>query len=388
MQASGKLELRVGIFVSLALLFGGVMVFLIGNRSSMFQSKRNYVAIFEEVSGLRGGSPVRIAGIDVGTVTEIEFNDDGLCVAHIAVREDMVGLVHSDSRASIGSKGLLGDQLINISVGHEGQPLREGAEIQVETPSALTAFLGDTGTDAQASMANVREFTNVLAEEGVQEDIRRIIHNLAELTALAQEDGTVRRLLTDPEMANRVNQALADLGQASSELSRTARGIRQISDEVRTGDGTAHALIYGRDGVRLVGSLADTAGEAATILRDVRTGDNNAHAILYGDDAGNLIQNLTEASADIRAITAEVRAGRGTIGGLLVDPSIYEDVKRLVGNLQRNEILRSLVRYSIREDEARGRPIVRPRGEGEGGAESGQESGQESSGEASSAGAP
>ena len=61
-------------------------------------------------------------------------------------------------------------------------------------------------------------------------------------------------------------------------------------------------------------------------------------------------------SGDLRAIVDDVRAGRGTIGGLLVDPSIYEDIKRLVGNLQRNEILRSLVRYSIREDEPREQP--------------------------------
>jgi phospholipid/cholesterol/gamma-HCH transport system substrate-binding protein len=66
-----------------------------------------------------------------------------------------------------------------------------------------------------------------------------------------------------------------------------------------------------------------------------------------------LIENLTAMSQDLRLIVADVRAGRGTIGGLLVDPSIYEDVKRLVGNLERNEILRALVRYSIREDEPR-----------------------------------
>ena len=95
------------------------------------------------------------------------------------------------------------------------------------------------------------------------------------------------------------------------------------------------------------------SGEAATILRDVRTGDGNAHELLYGDSAGDLITNLTAMSTDLRAVVADVRAGRGTLGGLLVDPSIYEDVRRLVGNLERNEILRALVRYSIREDGAR-----------------------------------
>jgi phospholipid/cholesterol/gamma-HCH transport system substrate-binding protein len=127
--------------------------------------------------------------------------------------------------------------------------------------------------------------------------------------------------------------------------------VRLITDEIATGDGTVHRLIYDQDGVRLVQSLADTAGEAASILRDVRTGEGNMHELLYGDEAGDLVSNLTAISADVRAIVAAVRAGRGTIGGLLVDPSIYKDVRRIVGNVERNDILRSLVRYSIREDQ-------------------------------------
>jgi phospholipid/cholesterol/gamma-HCH transport system substrate-binding protein len=54
---------------------------------------------------------------------------------------------------------------------------------------------------------------------------------------------------------------------------------------------------------------------------------------------------------------ADLRAGKGTLGALLVDPSIYEDVKSLLGNVQRNDALRALVRYSIKQDEKR--PEVR-----------------------------
>ncbi|MCU0687690.1 MAG: MCE family protein, partial [Polyangiaceae bacterium] len=51
------------------------------------------------------------------------------------------------------------------------------------------------------------------------------------------------------------------------------------------------------------------------------------------------------------SIVADVRAGKGTLGGLLVDPSIYEDMKAVLGNVQRNDVLRALVRYSIKQDE-------------------------------------
>lgn len=63
--------------------------------------------------------------------------------------------------------------------------------------------------------------------------------------------------------------------------------------------------------------------------------------------------NLQNASDDIAFLTKEAREGKGTIGALLTDPSVYEDIKRLVGDLERNDILRALVRYSIRRDDAR-----------------------------------
>ena len=61
--------------------------------------------------------------------------------------------------------------------------------------------------------------------------------------------------------------------------------------------------------------------------------------------------NVNAMSDDLREIVANVKAGRGTIGALLVDPTVYEDIKSLVGNVERNQVLRALVRYSIKQTE-------------------------------------
>lgn len=356
----GSSELKVGIFVTAALLIGGILVFLIGGQSSLFASRVSYEARFDQVNGLRPGSPVRIAGIDVGTVREVGLADDGRIRVRLDVREDAAQFVRRDSMATVGSKGLLGDQLVDITAG-EGERIPPGGTIPTGEVSMLRAFLGRTGEQAESVVRNVDVASEAIAETlsdpQVQQDIREIAHNLATLSRLiAENDGTVRRLMTDPELANDLHATVQSFQRTGNELERTAASVRRITHEVERGDGTAHQLIYGREGIQLVGSLATAAGELATILRDVRTGDGNAHQLIYGDQAGNLITNLTVASADLRAIVADVRAGRGTIGGLLVDPSIYEDIKRLVGNLERNVILRSLVRYSIRQDEARPQP--------------------------------
>jgi phospholipid/cholesterol/gamma-HCH transport system substrate-binding protein len=63
-----------------------------------------------------------------------------------------------------------------------------------------------------------------------------------------------------------------------------------------------------------------------------------------------LAGDLSGMSGDLRAILADMRQGKGTLGALLVDPSVYEDLKMLLGNVQRNQALRALVRYSIRRD--------------------------------------
>lgn len=354
---AGSSELKVGIFVTAALVIGGLLVFVIGNRSAMFASKVTYTAVFDEVSGLRGGSPVRIAGIDVGTVESVDFGEDGRIHVTLEVREDASAFVREGSVARVGSKGLLGDQLIDITVG-QGRPLPAGSTIPTAEDSVLSAFLGETGAEAEGVVRNVNQITasiaQMLGDEQVQRDVRDLAHNLSEISRLiAENDGTVRRLMTDPELADDLHATVRSFQTTGSELEHAARSVRQIVAEVQHGDGTAHDLIYGDEGTQLLVNLATAAGELATIMRDVRTGNGTAHQILYGDEGGSLVANLTAMSADLRAIVADVRAGRGTIGGLLVDPSIYEDIKRLVGNLQRNEILRALVRYSIREDRPR-----------------------------------
>ncbi len=346
-------EFRVGIFVSLALVVGSLVVFAIGSRSSMFVSRIDYRAIFANVDGLRPGSPVRMAGIDVGTVDDVHFLPDGRCEVILRIRESESRFITAESVATIGSKGLLGDKLVDVTPG-SGDPIPPNGEIPTGAAGGLFAAAGTAMQSAGPAIENVRLFTETLANEQFRDDLRSIAANIAEITRMVREDdGTIHRLLSDPEMADRVEGTLGSVQVATSELAATARNIRSITTEIQRGDGSAHEIIYGHEATRLISNLADTAGEAATIVRDIRTGDGNAHELLYGDSAGDLITNLTEMSADLAAVVAEIRAGRGTLGGFLMDPSIYEDVRRIVGNIERNDILRALVRYSIREDEPR-----------------------------------
>ncbi len=354
------IELKVGLFVAAALVVGGILVFVVGNQRNVFRTKSSYYALFRNVSGLRSGMPVRIAGVDVGTVGTVALQNDGKIRVAINVVDTYVGLVRRGGTATIGSKGLLGDKLVDISVG-TGALIPPGGRIAAHEPKDIFTTLQETGGTAQEVLGNLRVGTEPLRDPQFGRDVAALTHNLERITEmLATGNGTVQRLMTDEALGDRIEHLLQQLDRAMTELANTMASFRGIADEVRRGNGTAHEIIYGRDGTELVRNLARASSEIAALLHQVRTGDGLAHDVIYENEAEELVDNLTAMSADLRAITGDMRAGRGTLGALLVDPSIYEDVKRLVGNLERNEILRALVRYTIRHDEPRPVPAVTP----------------------------
>jgi len=355
MKRDRRIELRVGLFVLGALTIGGSLAFVIGNRSNLWDPKISYHAVFEDVGGLRPGSPILIGGVNVGSVSSVRIDDSGDVRVGLSVIASAQDLVRTDSVASIGNKGLLGDRLVAITVGR-GEPLPVGSEVPTQRLAGMSEYMQQAGgilDDVGGVAKNVRRATDPFGNEEFGETIVATARNLEVLTrAAAEGDGTVAKLLEDDDLAERLARTIENLETFSQELAVMGRSARLIVDEVRTGDGSAHELVYGSEGARLVTNLADATGELALAMAAIRTGDGGAHQLIYEDDGKELVVNLTESSAHLEAILNEIRAGRGTLGGFLTDPSIYEDVKRLVGNMERNDILRSLVRYSIRRDES------------------------------------
>src|SRR6266540_1136245 len=76
MDAKGINYIRVGVFVLLGLFTAAALIFIIGGERHMFRHKVGLHTSFRDVAGLRSGSPVRIGGIDVGTVTTVQFSGD------------------------------------------------------------------------------------------------------------------------------------------------------------------------------------------------------------------------------------------------------------------------------------------------------------------------
>src|SRR5450432_2657439 len=353
-------DVKVGAFVLAGLAAIAAVIFLIGDERQLFQSKLAYSTQFEDVQGLRRGSPVRMGGVDVGTIVGVDYGKDaGDKNIHVRLAISVADArrIRVDSVATIEGKGLLGDKMIVVSVGSPDKPaLPEGSAIQSKSADdigQMMSRLSNISGQVEKVVNNLERTTSSLSDEKFQGNVRDSVASLASiLGSIEHGDGYVGKLLHDPAEAQRLSHLMANLEQTSSELERTTASVNQILGHVQTGPGFAHEVVYGEDGAKTIAKFGNVADELGTTLKGIREGNGIARSVIYGDDSSQQVMgNLNQVSSDLKQMVTDMRAGKGTLGALLVDPSVYEDLKLMLGNVERNRTLRALVRYSIKADE-------------------------------------
>jgi phospholipid/cholesterol/gamma-HCH transport system substrate-binding protein len=352
-------EFKVGAFALAGLSVVGFVVFMIGDERKLFESKLDYNAKFQEVQGLRRGSPVRMGGVDIGSVTEVAYGsvaEDKQIHVKMSIVRDESRRIRQDSVATIEGKGLLGDKMIVITVGNQKLPQipvggvvasKEGDDI-----SQLMAKLGTITGQVEKVVGNLERTTNSLADEKLQSNLRGSVESMnGILKAVDAGDGYVGKLIKSPEESERLSQVMQNLERATAQLNQTTASINSILARVQNGPGLAHEVLYGEESAKAVSQFGGAADELRLTLKGIRDGNGLARSVIYGDEGSQqMMSNLNQMSGDMKQIVADVKAGKGTLGALLVDPSVYEDLKLVLGNVERNKALRALVRYSIRRD--------------------------------------
>jgi phospholipid/cholesterol/gamma-HCH transport system substrate-binding protein len=358
-----KRSVKVGIFVLFGLVLFGIGIFMIGDGRGFWNSRVDYHAAFLDVAGLKPGAPVRTGGLDIGTVTHVghggDIGDPRVYVT-INIAKTESARIRVDTIARVANKGLLGDKMIEVVLGDGSAPILDPkALMKSEEPQDTFAAVSGLAQETQKIVGRLDPLAEKLGDPQFADDIRGTVADVHKLMdAIVQNDSVAHRLLFDANEAKKVSNILANFSTVSNELPGIAADARDVADHVKSGPGLAHAAIYDGD---ISANAAGTLAEIHQDLEAIRKGNGLAHSILYGDDPSqHMMANLNAMSDDLRSIVGNVRAGKGTIGALLVDPSVYEDLKSAIGNVERNEVLRALVRYSIKADEQKPSPQVQP----------------------------
>ncbi len=362
-------RMRVGIFLAVCFLLGGLAVIAIGEKGGLFARKATLFVYFDNVNGLVVGAPVRLGGLDVGTVSEIRFAQQlerQEARVTLSIKATYMARVREDSRAFIDSKGLLGDKIVNITLGSaQAKALPDGATLETKTSPSME-HLATQIEHALTAVTRVTESADTaireLATEEVRSDIGRIVKSIANILGeIESGEGVAHRIVYDRKYAREVEGILVETRTTVARMRSAIERIDRTVAEIQHGEGMMHELVYGETGKQTLEELRSAASELSTVVREVREGEGLLHNLIFEEEEGRILEHLAATADRINRITEDIEKGRGTLGGLVVDPSVYEDLKTILGNVERNVLLKAVMRFTIKEgDIERPAPVPTP----------------------------
>ena len=383
------MQLRIGALVLAAIVLFVGFILSVGKRSALFEQRYSLWTSFNSTEGLAVGAPVRLAGVTVGNVTRIAFGrdlKDRRIVLTLSVEQRVQDRIREDSVASIGTIGLVGDKVLDITVGSLDRPaLLTGARLASVDPIDYSALLqkGDQILEHVTNIsASLDEFLaggqSATGKRNLNETLRSLRNTVVEVE---KGPGLLHDVIYGKEGAD----LLGRVDRVAQSLERTARaietehgllhgliftpqdetlgrlthalsGLDDLVREAREGRGLLHALIYDPQATAFLTRLDRTSQELEGLVRSARDGKGLVPSLLFNpqgakvlDDVRVAAQDLRAVAADLQSITAGLRRGEGTIGGLLEDPTIYEDLSALLRGANRSLLLRGLIRSTVEE---------------------------------------
>ena len=353
------LKLRVGIFVLIALLLFAAFVLTIGGGSRFFEERYTLKAAFTSVEGLIVGSPVRLAGVTVGTVSAIRFNEERKLVVELSLDKRVQDRIREDSVASIGTIGLVGDKVLEITLGSPDKKVLLPGDLlaSVDPPDYLKLLQkGDRILDNVVKVTgSLDELLGGLGEEKAAREVAETVRALKKTLASVERG---RGLLHGLIYEGKGKQLLDDLAEAS-------RTLKRVAADIEKGEGLLHTLIYEDKGKAILSDFRRTASaleQAATRAEKAASaiegfaartekGEGLLSALLFDPKGREVVEDLKAVSQDLKAVTGKIVQGEGTLGALIEDPTLYEDLSSLLRGARRSWILRSLIRSSVKGGE-------------------------------------
>lgn len=327
-------QLKIGIFIVVALiLFAGGVIFM-GDKTKMFVPKGKLSVVMTDVAGLKVGAPVWLAGVDVGLVQDIHFEapeKNNEVEVILEVDRDALRKIGKDSVITVKTRGLLGEKYVDI------------------TPSRFYSEAPET----RLYGTSVTKLDDVMVKAGSAFDR---VNKL--MDTMDRGEGTLGRFAKDPRLYDNLVQLSGELrtfvntvNRGEGTLGRLARSpapyerLMSILDRadqtlkaVQTNNSTLHELIYNRELYDRLVTLADKSTKAADDVRELNKkllSKESTIGKLLGDrefyDKGILLMNRADRSVKaLEEITARLNRGEGTAGKLLKDRELYDRLQRMV----------------------------------------------------------
>ncbi len=332
MAKERSIEVKVGILilVSVGILAGFMLI--MGGLS--FEKTYTVYVDFDNPGGMQTGAPVRVAGVRVGKVEDLSFmggavdpktNRRTLVRAKLAIEKKVQKAIHEDADFYITTQGVLGEQFLAIDPGSPQRPvLAENAIVKGIDPPRLDLFLAKAYELLDVTMNGIRNNRELLGDiatntagllknlNGVLTDNReRINRTLANLEALSAE-------------ANQLTHDARTRYVDNPKIMRTIDNIDRISTELA------------RDSGPLLKDAREAMANVNRVTATVGSPEEQAKLKKTLEEVSQLATRANAAAADAQSIVSHIKKGQGTVGALVMDEAIYDDVQEMVRDLKHN----------------------------------------------------
>lgn len=303
-------KLKVGIVLTIAVLILFFTAFFAGRIEDIFVPKADILIRINDVKGLRNGSPVWIAGIEVGSVKNMKLHEQHGTLVTVSIREDLLTFIKNDSKATVQTMGLLGDKYIELSSGSPGAPsIKKGDMIegrpQLEIKDIVDASAGSIGKITDFVEKLDRFLLKIEKSEGTLGQFisdPSIYRNLSDATKrlslllgeIETPKGTLGLLIKDPALYTKI-------AVATEKIDNLISGIND-------GKGTLGKLATD---ISLYNNLSDTSAQLASIVQGINEKEGLAGMLLKDKElAGEFkqtVMNLKEAVDELKLITKDIK---------------------------------------------------------------------------------
>jgi phospholipid/cholesterol/gamma-HCH transport system substrate-binding protein len=315
-------ELKFGLIAVFALVMAALLIFAVGGGAGFFWQNYSLKAKFDNVAGLMAGSPVRVAGVQVGSVDEVILSGQGVEVV-FSVKNDFKPLVTDRSTAVLGTISLLGEGAVDITSGLGGTPIPEWGYVKTGIAEGsiaqLTQQAGMGINEARLLVEDIRKGRGTVGQLFTNDSVYKEFDALigaAERVARSVADGrgTMGKLTTDDKLYNEMNASVANLNA--------------ITTRLRNGEGSLGQLL---NDPAMAKSLSATSANLEGLTDKLNRGEGTAGKLL-NDDA--LYKRLDSITARLDTVLQNLNDGQGTAGQLLHDKRLYENMNQTVGEMR------------------------------------------------------
>jgi phospholipid/cholesterol/gamma-HCH transport system substrate-binding protein len=198
-----KFKARLGMFIAGGIAVFVIAIFIIGKQQNLFNPVFKITTTFLNVSGLQVGNNVRFSGITVGTVDNITIINDSTVQVDLMIKKTVQQFIKADSKAGIGSEGIIGDRVLIITQGSNDAAIaKDGQKILSKEPVETDDII----VSLQATSLSAEVITVQLAEI---------------MTNINNGQGTLGRLIQDSTVAENINQIIGNFKTSSEGLDET-----------------------------------------------------------------------------------------------------------------------------------------------------------------------